>query len=564
MKTTYSLVTAGIAVVMLGHAATAQTRAGALASPLHHGRQGQPSLVHHVVDPSRGTAPVNDECANALPIAVVGLADCGTSATAGDNGTAVTSAEVPSCDQSTAGVQDVWYSFNSGAATNIIITLTPDASMTDWVFAVYQGCGGAELACEIVPAGGVAVTTQANTDYVIQVYSNLDWGVGGTFTLCVAADDSPVPPNDLCSSVTPENLAIGSPLTFTGTTAGATADGDFAQPDVNTTGAVWHAITITDACVDLTIDFCGTTPAFTNGYGIIGNSCPVDTATEILFTSADAATCPDGNFTIHYFGVPAGTYYLPVWSEVGVAYGPYTMNVSAATCAQPPANNDCASAIALTPGSACVPTPGTTFLATETQPADSCNGFLGSANDDVWYMFTATATDMTIGVVGDGTFDAVVELFEGACGAFTEIDCADATVGGEIEEIQHSGFNVGQTYYVRLFNFGVAAPTLSTFNICVTEGLGSGIGYTEHQAPIAWSVFPNPGNGELNIAYGDTPGRASIEVIDMAGRTIHSEVLNLTSGGRSMLNLSDRLAAGSYSVRITTAAGSNSQRVIVR
>lgn len=565
MRTTYSFVTAGIAALaLITDPASAQTRTGSSIAPRTHGRTGHPSAIHNTVDASRGNAPANDECANAQAITVVDLADCGTMSTAGDNGASLTTGDIPSCDASTAGVQDVWYSFNSGTATTAIITLTPDAAMTDWVFAVYEGCGGAEVACEIAPAGGVAVTLNASTDYVIQVYSNLDWGVGGPFTLCVATDNSPVPPNDLCSSVTPQDLALGSTLTFTGTTAGATGAGDFAQPDVNTTPAVWHAITLTAECADLTIDFCGTTPAFTNGYGIIGTACPLDTATEILFSSVDGTTCGDGNFTIHYFGVPAGTYYLPIWSELGVAYGPYTLNVHAEACALPPANDECAGAIALPVSADCVPVTGTVLAATESMPADSCNGFLGAANDDVWYMFTATTTDMTISMQGDAGFDGVLELFEGTCGAFTEIDCSDATIEGGIEEIQHSGLTVGNTYYVRLFHFYSAIAPTPSFTICATEGLGGGIGFNEHDAPIAWSVFPNPSNGELNIAYGDTPGRATIEVIDMAGRTIHNQMLSMTSGGRSALSLRDRLAPGTYTVRITNAAGSNCQRVIVR
>ena len=76
-------------------------------------------------------------------------------------------------------------------------------------------------------------------------------------------------------------------------------------------------------------------------------------------------------------------------------------------------------------------------------------------------------------------------------------------------------------------------------------------------------MFPNPSNGELNIAYGDTPGRATIGVIDMAGRTIHFEMMNMTNGSRGAVNLRDRLITGTYTLRITTAAGSDCQRVVV-
>ena len=546
------------AMVLMGTTCMAQS------NPLNKGAAHRSRAgMHTVMHPghSRGTAPANDECAT--PLALPLTTDC-SSPLSGDNTSATESEGGAGCDNATsAGIfADVWYTFNSGANTSVEITLTP-GTMTDWVLVVLDGCGGSELACQIQPAGIVPITVTANTDYIVRVYSNTEFGDPGTFTLCATAGAA-APPNDACSSVTSQNLAAGGTLNFTGTTAGATADGDFAQTDLGLSPAVWHAFTLTDACADVTINFCGTDPAFTDFYIVISPDCPLDTATAIFNTSNNTTECSDGNATLHYYGLAAGTYYIPVLSNAGTAYGPYAMTVSAVSCAPPPANNDCANAIVLTASADCVPVTGTTLLATESMPADSCAGFLGTADDDVWYMFTATAADMTISMQGDGDFDGVVELFDGTCGAFNEIDCSDATVGGGIEEIQHSGFTVGQTYYVRLFDWNSGAPATSTFSICVTEGLGGGIGFNEHDAPIAWSVFPNPSNGELNIAYGDTPGRATIEVIDMAGRTIHSEMMNMTNGSRGAVNLRDRLATGTYTVRITTAAGSNCQRVVVR
>lgn len=516
---------------------------------------------HYTATGERGS---NDECAGAISLTV--NTEC--TPTDGDLSLATESMAAITCNGYTADVaNDLWYSFTAtGVGTIFQATGGPDIDPIIEVFSgdcgalVSEGCADGTLVNE---TEAVAFATTPGGVYYARVYF---WPYNTpptdySFSVCVySAPDPPV--NDACSGVTPETLTQGTPLTFNGTTAGATINGDFAQPDVNTHAAVWHAVTITEECSDLTIDLCGTSPAFTNGYGIIDTSCPSDTATQILYSTVNNTSCDDGNFTVIYYGVPAGTYYLPVWSELGVAYGPYTLNVSSAPCIPPPANDDCEGAIALTPSATCVPVDGTTFLATETQPADSCNGYLGAANDDVWYMFTATASDMDISVQGGDGFDAVVELFEGSCGAFTEIDCADATVGGELEEIQHTGFTVGNTYYVRLFHYSESAPTASTFTICVVES--SGIGFRENEAPIAWSVYPNPSTGDLNIAYGDASGRATVDVLDMSGRVIASQQLTVNSGGRHAIQLNDRLAAGSYTVRITTASGSNAQRVVVR
>ena len=56
------------------------------------------------------------------------------------------------------------------------------------------------------------------------------------------------PVNDQCSQVTPQALAIGASLTFTGTTVNATGAGDAEAGTIfdagGDTSSVWHAFTI--------------------------------------------------------------------------------------------------------------------------------------------------------------------------------------------------------------------------------------------------------------------------------------------------------------------------------
>src|SRR5262245_42859153 len=65
-----------------------------------------------------------------------------------------------------------------------------------------------------------------------------------------------------------------------------------------------------------------------------------------------------------------------------------------------PANDDCFGAINLVVNSSCSPTTGDVAGATESMPALTCNNFTGTANDDVWYMFTANAPTAYIEVTG--------------------------------------------------------------------------------------------------------------------------------------------------------------------
>jgi hypothetical protein len=205
---------------------------------------------------------------------------------------------------------------------------------------------------------------------------------------------------------------------------------------------------------------------------------------------------------------------------------------------------------------------GYTFAATESQPADSCNGYLGTANDDVWYTFTATATEMTINVQGGATFDAVVELFEGDCSSLSEIGCADASVSGEAETIQQSGLNVGQSYLVRLFHYGAAETAPSDFTICAVEGLAN-IGFAEENEADASGIFPNPTTGPVSITWQGPSADVRIDVLDMTGRLVHGEQRHLLKGQVAQLSLIDRLAEGTYALRLSGGGVRTSHPLIV-
>ena len=77
----------------------------------------------------------------------------------------------------------------------------------------------------------------------------------------------------------------------------------------------------------------------------------------------------------------------------------------------------------------------------------------GSADDDVWYQFTATNPTHVITVTPTTLTDAVFEVFEGTCiGGLTSWSCNDATTGNEVEGGVISGLTVGNNYYVRVYS----------------------------------------------------------------------------------------------------------------
>lgn len=136
-----------------------------------------------------------------------------------------------------------------------------------------------------------------------------------------------------------------------------------------------------------------------------------------------------------------------------------------------PSNDDCGSAISLTPSpdATCNTTTGTTVGATQSQV-----GCVGNADDDVWYSFQATNSSHDITAVAGTLYDVVLEAFSGTCGALTSLDCEDLNYplfGDPDEEIiSLTGLTVGTVYYVRVYSYedDSVFNDRGTFDICVT------------------------------------------------------------------------------------------------
>ncbi|MBL7963525.1 MAG: T9SS type A sorting domain-containing protein [Flavobacteriales bacterium] len=368
------------------------------------------------------------------------------------------------------------------------------------------------------------------------------------------ADRGGAPANDLCSGAVNQNLPASGSITFNGNNTGAT---DTEGIGVAST---WERFTTTAACSRVVVNYCGTTPAFGNFFIVITQGCPF---TSVVQNSV-YGDCGDGNISLVYNELPAGTYYIPVLSEPA-SEGPYTITVTSSPCAPPATNNECAQAVTLTSNSFCLSTFGTNAQTTESLPAADCAGTAaGTANDDVWYKFTATQTSHTVAATGWGAFDVVLEAFSGSCSALVSIGCADATLDGETEVLELTGLTVGTTYYVRVFHWYASAPDDNNFQICVVNGTGVDVGVNDlNSTGMDWSIFPNPGQGDFNLAYNGSEPNVTIEVVDVAGRAVFSSQRVIVAGQTVPMNLNG-VAPGLYTVRLTAAGISTEQRLMVR
>lgn len=151
-----------------------------------------------------------------------------------------------------------------------------------------------------------------------------------------------------------------------------------------------------------------------------------------------------------FYGYPCGSGKNTYWAELSCA-----PLVTAA-------NDDCAAAISLTQNTTCQPTPGSVANATQ-----SLAGCVGTANDDVWYSFVATTTNAVVEVDGAGLFDAVIEVFD-ACGGIS-LTCSNVAGAGQAETAVLSGLTVGQTYFFRVYDFGLGIPSIPNFDVCVYD-----------------------------------------------------------------------------------------------
>ncbi|MBA3664081.1 MAG: gliding motility-associated C-terminal domain-containing protein [Bacteroidetes bacterium] len=188
-------------------------------------------------------------------------------------------------------------------------------------------------------------------------------------------------------------------------------------------------------------------------------------------SSLVSLTCVDNGLSggvenVSVSGLTIGSTYSIRIYHYFVGSGSSTFTICLTNSPPPPANDFCGGAVNLAVNAGCIGTAGNSYGATQ-----SYAGCTGTADDDVWFSFTANNYTQTIQVTGSANMDAVVELFSGPCGSLSSLNCQDVTFSGGIETINAVGLTPGVVYYVRVYDYyaGGGYP----FSICVS---GSPIG----------------------------------------------------------------------------------------
>lgn len=483
--------------------------------------------------------PANDNCATAVSI----NPDITCTGAASVNGSIQGATNSGVASTTGTADDDVWYSFVAENTTQIITLTNPNS--TDFVTQILSGsCGSfTSLGYYDTDPNNLSVTglTVGNT-YYIRVYS---WsGVtqftnpNAQFSLCVQ-NPPPPPANDNCASAIafPSIPTNGSCASVTVNTAGATQS--LAACSGTADDDVWYTFVVP----------AGKTSVDYSTSNISGSS-------DRIFQLFDACAgtslyCNDienGTFS----GLISGnTYVLRTYTYSSGAVSNFSLCLNITP--PPPANDNCASAKPLV---SCGAPDSISLLsgATQSLAAGSCGG---TAGDDVWYSFVADATTMYITTKGFGGYDPVVEVRSGSCNG-TELDCVDLSGSDAFEDISVSFLTVGQTYYVRVYDYYNAPPTaLMGFWIQVgPAGCWQGGNSSDWSDAGNWNNFSVPNSCASNVIIpAGTPNAPAITTANYTvGNVNIASGVNLTLTGNN-LNVCGNWAAGTGLNAVTVGTG---------
>jgi gliding motility-associated-like protein len=406
---------------------------------------------------TRFGAPVNDECANAVVVPVNPLQFC-NQVLSGTLREATRSTQGNTCVG--AADDDVWFQFTATNTTHIISLANVQGSTNDLVHVVYSGeCGAlTSVRCSDPESSTIANLVIGQT-YKVRVYSKAATAQNVTFDICVTTPPPP-PVNDECANAIA--LTVNSTPLCNSQTAGIVYSAT-ASPETNTCVVgnddddVWFQFVATNTNQIITLsDVTGSSTDMV--FAVYqGNQC--GTNLNYLFCSD-----PDSNLYRQY--IVGETYKVRVYTKAGTPHTT-TFNICVTTPPPPPANDNCATPTVLPVNADLTCTQsvsGSVYSATRSSEALvlPCGG---SADDDVWFQFTATSTKhiITLSNVAGSNLNLTHVLYEGNdCGTMRQLYCSDldTSVAGNLV--------VGRTYKVRIFTFVGTPDQTTSFDVCIT------------------------------------------------------------------------------------------------
>ncbi len=535
-------------------------------------------------------ALVNDDCSGAIALTV------GSVVSSGSTSNATASSSISACTATTPGTpdDDVWYRF---VATSTVSRITVNGGSTyNAVVQLFSGtCGSlTNLAC--VSSTGAAglefidYATAIGTTYFVRVYHSTAGATPTTgFTIRIenklpdcptlSAPTTGTTNIDRTVAQTLSWAAVTAPsvgtITYTvqvsTTTTFSTLVSLTGNTGLSTTSFIipantlnagtlyyWRVIAVNTngssaGCASFNFATIGTAPSCANqsspsneavwqsisGTTLTWSAGSGSPTSYDVYLSTTQSQVSSLNVSARVSAAQTGTTYnatgltnntLYYWMVIpkngsGDATG---CNINSfTTIPSAPTNNECASAVSVSATSSTA-IAGTTLNATQSQA-----GTIGNANDDVWYSFVAARSTHNISVDPSSTFNAVIELYSGTCGSLTSIATSNtAGIGGD-ENLSATSLSAGQTYFVRVYDFGSTTPADPTFSIRINDvdlGISSFVSPTANNCG-ATTVTVNVFNySAATLDFSTTNATISGYVVDPANVTTNFGEVVLTSG----------------------------------
>jgi hypothetical protein len=361
------------------------------------------------------------------------------------------------------------------------------------------------------------------------------------YTIAVAAAPSDAP--DYANLQFPFTATIAQ--TENVTVYGQVYEGGLTDVAPNITGQApgiiaWVGVNSTDTNPNT----WSTWTAATWNSGMVGNN-------DEYQASIGSALAPGTYYYATRFQLNGGVYVYGGTNDGFWNGTTHTNGVLTVTAPVPPVNDNCAGAIALTPGGVFADNviTGTMFAGTLTAGVTpTCQV---TDITDVWYtVVVPDSGSITIETQANPTnslADTVIVAFSGACGSLVEVGCDDDSGTGTndlMSVLSLTGQTPGSTLYVGVWKYGTVAPTATVKDFRVSAYDASLANDSFDNANFTY--YPNPVKNTLNLSYNKEI--SNIEVYNLLGQKIKSDRVNANDAQIDMSNL----ANGAYMVRVTS------------